>query len=148
MKTYRFMLLIALTALALCVVTARPAFAKAGPLDSPKVAFPADYPEAAKRQVRKALQRKGCKFLRGYFVNWHTTIHYAGDAASLNGQIGDLVRCPGVEVSVRFRKLNDHGDWLLLHDARANRFEIQINLDSERVDLEKLVLPSAKGPKR
>jgi len=148
MKRSRLLAAIALIAIALSVMTARRAFAIVIALRSANVSSSADYPASAEQQVQAALQRKDCKFLRGIWINGRTTIHYAGNAASLNGLVGDLVKCPGVTVSLRFRKLNEQGDWLLLHDARrrANSFEIQINLNSKRIDLENLVLPTTKGP--
>ena len=94
-----------------------------------------------------ALQRKDCKFLGGSFVNEHSYLRYAGDAGSLNLFIGDLVECPGVTVTVGFKKLDDKCDWLVSHDADANSFQIQVNLNAKRIDLEKLILPATKGPR-
>ena len=61
--------------------------------------------------------------------------------------MGDLVQCPGVTVTVGFKKLDDKCDWLVSHDARTNSFQFQVNLNAKRIDLEKLILPAAKGPK-
>jgi hypothetical protein len=122
------------------------AFAIAGSVESPEVPFAADYPEEAKQKVRAALRREDSKFLRGFFVNWFTTLHYAGDTEALNLFIGDLLKCPGAKVSVGFKKLGEQGEWLVTHNSLENSFLIQINLDSEQVELEKLRLPAASGP--
>ncbi len=145
MKTFRLVALIAVAAIALSVATAHFAFALAGKLSSPSAALSANYP--AREKVVVALQRKDCKFLGGSFVNSTSYLRYAGDAGSLNGFIGDLVQCPGVTATVGFKKLDDKCDWLVTHDGRAESFQIQVNLNAKRIDLEKLILPAIKGPK-
>ena len=145
MKTSRLVAVIALSAIALSVATTRFAFALRGKLSSPNAALSANYP--AREKVVAALQRKDCKFLGGSFVNSTSYLRYAGDAGSLNGFIGDLVQCPGVTATVGFKKLDDKCDWLVTHDGRAESFQIQVNLNAKRIDLEKLILPAIKGPK-
>ncbi len=147
MKTSRLVAVIALSAVAISVATARFAFALAGKLTRPSIGFVASYPDDARKKVLTALQRKDCKFLGGSFVNEHSYLRYAGDAGSLNLFIGDLVKCPGVTVTVRFKKLDDKCDWFVSHDADANSFQIQVNLNANRINLEKLILPAIKGPK-
>ncbi len=147
MKPFRLVALIAAAAIALSVATARFAFAIAGELTHPDVGFVGDYPLDAVKKVKTALRRKDCKFLGGSFVNENSYLRYAGDAGSLNGFIADLVKCPEVTVTVRFKKLDKKCDWFVSHDADANSFQIQVNLNAKRIDLEKLNLPATKGPK-
>jgi hypothetical protein len=131
---------------AVLLACAAPVFALAGTLDSPGVAFSGDYPKKARDQVMAALTRKDCKFLGGEFVNWFTTLRYAGDTKALNLFLGDLVKCPGAAVHVGFKKLDDDCAWRVSHDAHGNRFQIEVNLNSKKISIEDLYIPEAKGP--
>lgn len=131
---------------ALSVFAPREASAIRGRLDSADVAYAESYPAEARIKVRSALQREGCKFLGGSFINSVSRLQYAGNAASLSRQLDDLTKCPEVKVSVQFRKLAEKCDWIIVHDADDNRFTVQINLNSDQIDLEKLDLPSVNGP--
>jgi hypothetical protein len=143
-KTYGFVSFGAILAVFLC--SNSPAFALAGTLDSPSVAFSGDYPKDAQAQVMAALTRKDCKFLGGHFVNWFTTLRYGGDTKSLNLFLGDLVKCPGATVHVGFKKLDDDCDWRVSHDAHSNHFQVEVNLNSKQIKIEDLYIPEAKGP--
>ena len=144
MKTFAVTFPVATVAVLLAC--AAPAFAEAGSLDSPGVAFPGDYPKDAQDKVMAALARKDCKFFGGMFVNWFTTLRYGGDTKALNLFLGDLAKCPGVTVHVGFKKLDDDCDWRVSHDATDNRFKVEVNLNSKQVKLEDLYIPEAKGP--
>jgi hypothetical protein len=141
-----FPFLKSLSALAILAGLVPFAFALAGSLDSPGVAFSGDYPKDAQEQVMAALTRKDCKFLGGHFVNWFTTLRYGGDAKALNLFLGDLVKCPGATVHVGFKKLDDECDWRVSHDAHGNRFQVEVNLNSKQIKIEDLYIPEAKGP--
>ncbi|MFT7640853.1 MAG: hypothetical protein ACI9G1_002597 [Pirellulaceae bacterium] len=122
------------------------AFALGGKLDSPGVAFSSNYLQAAQKQVMAALERKECKFVSGSFVNWFTTLRYAGDTNAVNLMANDLAKCPGTTVTVTFKRLDEKCDWTLFHVANENSIHIQINLNSQQIDIEKFTF-SAKGPK-
>lgn len=100
------------------LVTTTNAFALAGELKEPGVAHAQGYPQAAQQQVMAALKRAGCKFLKGHFLNSHTSLLYAGETKALN----------------------------LFLDAHSNRFHVRVNLKSERIKLPDLYLPEVKGP--
>jgi hypothetical protein len=131
---------------AVLLACAAPLFAEAGTLDSPGVAFSADYPKDAQEQVMAALTRKDCKFLGGQFVNWFTSLRYGGDTKALNLFMGGLVKCPGATVHVSFKKLDDDCDWGVSHNALDNRFQIEVNLNSKQIQLEDLYIPETNGP--
>lgn len=131
------------------VVTSTNAFALAGELKEPGVAFSQGYPEAARQQVMAALNRPDCKFLKGNFISWHTSLLYAGETKALNLFLDDLAKCPGVTLHVSFATDPIPGqpcDWVVAHDAHSNRFHFRVNLKSERVKLPELYLPEVKGP--
>ncbi|MEN9575201.1 MAG: hypothetical protein RL514_3056 [Verrucomicrobiota bacterium] len=136
---------------ALLVATAANAFALAGDLKEPGVALPQDYPKAAQDQVMAALKQPDCKFLKGHFINWHTSLLYAGETKALNLFLDALAKCPGVTLHVSFTTdpvPRDDGqcDWFVSHDAHANSFHVRVNLKSERLKLPDLQLPAVKGP--
>lgn len=136
---------------AVLVTTAANAFALAGNLTEAGVALPAGYPKAAQEQVMAALKRADCKFLKGHFINWHTSLRYAGETKALNQFLEALAKCPGVTLHVSFTTdplPRDDGqcDWFVSHDAHANSFHVRVNLKSERLKLPDLRLPVVKGP--
>ena len=124
---------------ALLVGLAVPAWALAGSLDRPGVAFSATYPAAARDKVMAVLNRKDAKFVDGHFVNSWTSLRYRGDVRAANLFVG-------VTVSVSLKRLTDDCDWRVGHDAHSNQFQIEVNLTSPRLELEQLVIPAAKGP--
>ena len=133
------------------LATATDAFALAGDLTEPGVALPTGYPKAAQEQVLAALNRPDCKFLKGHFINWHTTLLYAGETKALNQFLDALAKCPSVTLHVSFTTdpvPRDDGrcDWFVSHDAHANSFQVRVNLKSERLKLPELRLPVVKGP--
>ena len=135
---------------AILLATATDALALAGELKEPGVALPQDYPQTAQEQVMAALKRPDCKFLKGSFINWHTSLLYAGETKALNQFLDALAKCPGVTLHVSFVATDtipgEPCDWHVSHDAHANSFHIRVNLKSERIKLPDLYLPPTKGP--
>ncbi len=137
--------------LTLCLLLAAAVngLALAGTLKEPGIAFAQDYPEAARQQVMAVLNRPGSKFLKGSFVNWRTSLLYAGETKELNLFLGDLAKCPGVTLHVSFVADPIPGepcDWVVAHDSTRNTFHVRVNLKSERIKLPDLSLPEVKGP--
>lgn len=133
------------------LASAGDAFALAGDLKEPGVALPQDYPKAAQEQVMAALKQPDCKFLKGHYLNSHTSLLYAGETKALNQFLEALANCPGVTLHVSFTTdpvPRDDGqcDWFVSHDAHANSFHVRVNLKSERIKLPELRLPVVKGP--
>lgn len=140
--------LASLVAVAL-VVTSPNAFALAGELKEPGVAHAQGYPQAAQQQVMAALKRPDCKFLRGSFINSHTSLLYVGETKALNQFLDALAKCPGVTLHVSFVADPIPGepcDWHVGHDAHRNQFHVRVNLKSDRIKLLDLYLPEVKGP--
>ena len=124
-------------------------FALMAELKEPGVAHTTDYPKAAQEQVAAALKRPDYKFLKGHFINWHTSLLYAGDTKALNLFLDALAKCPGVTLHVSFVSDPIPGepcDWNVAHDALANSFNVRVNLSSGRIQLPDLYLPEVKGP--
>lgn len=131
------------------LATVTDALGLAGDLTEPGVAFSQSYPDGARQQVMAALQRSDCKFLKGRFINWHTTLFYAGETKALNLFLADLAKCPGVTLSVSFTAdpvAGEPCDWAISHDSMTNRFAVRVNLKSERIKLPDVSLPEIKGP--
>lgn len=128
----------------LCLTT--PAAALLIDLKTPSVAHSAGYSQEAAAAVRQALTRKDAKFLGGFGLNSWTTLRYAGETRALNLFLDDLAKCPGVTVSVSFRRLNDELDWRVGHSAYENRFQVEVNLNSKKIKVDEVVIPPAKGP--
>ncbi len=129
--------------------TATTALALMGELKEPGVAHAAGYPEAAQKQVREALTRPDCKFLKGHFLNSHTSLLYAGETKALNLFLDALAKCPGITLHVSFVADPIPGepcDWVVSHAAHQNSFHVRVNLKSERIKLPDLYLPEVKGP--
>jgi hypothetical protein len=132
---------------AIVVGLATPVGAAYGELKSPSVGFPESTPEVTKVAVQKALARKDCTFLGGHWLNSFTSLRYRGNTLAANLFLDQLAKCPGVTVSVRFRKQGDDWDWRVSHMAwDGPEFGVEINLNSPRLNIEDLVVPDAKGP--
>lgn len=145
MRAARLLALLAGTA-GLLLAMSSPAPAASGRLESPEVPFPEGYPAAARAKVNHVLNRPDCKFLGGHWVKSSTSLRYRGETLALNQFLGELVECPGVIVHVSLKRLPDDADWRVSHDFHRNSFDVQVNLDSKRVDLESLYIPQFKGP--
>jgi hypothetical protein len=121
----------------------------AGDLKEPGVAFSQSYPDGARQQVMAALNRPDSKFLKGRFINWHTSLFYAGETKALNLLLADLAKCAGVTLTVLFTSDPvgaEPCDWVVSHDSMRNHFAVRVNLKSDRIKLADLALPEVKGP--
>lgn len=118
--------------------------ALAGELKKPSISLPAEYPDANRKKIMAALNRKDVKFLGGRFINWFTTMWYDSDTKALNLFLDDLAHIPGVVVHVSFGKSIHPGAWSVHHEAHDNRFHIKVNLDS-KIKLAELYLPEIRG---
>lgn len=142
-------ILLRLVCLFLALGLATHAFALAGELKDPGLAFPKDFPESARTNLTAALTRPDCTFLGGFFLNSFTSLKYRGETIPLNLFLEGLAKCPGVTLSIRFQteSVPADCDWMLAHNAdEPGKFTVHINLKSTRINLEKLVIPEAKGP--
>jgi hypothetical protein len=113
---------------AVFLATVTDALGLAGDLKEPGVAFSQSYPDAARQQVMAALNRPDCKFLKGHFINWHTSLFYAGETMGLNLFLADLAKCDGVTLTVLFTSepvATEPCDWVVSHDSMANHFAIR-----------------------
>lgn len=120
------------------------AHALAGDLKRPSVSLPAEYPDANRRKIMAALNRKDVKFLGGRFINWFTTMWYDSDTKALNLFLDDLAHVPGVVLHVSFGKSIHPGAWSVRHEAHDNCFHVKIGLDSQ-IKLAELHLPEIRG---
>ena len=133
-------------AAALLLSFATPVSALYQELTTPSVGFAKGYPAASQAKVMAALKRPDSKFLGGHFLNSWTSLRYGGNTRALNLFLDDLVKCPGVTVHVGFKKLPDNTDWRVGHDAWSNRFQVEVNLTSERLNIEELYIPELQAP--
>jgi hypothetical protein len=131
-------------AVLLCLAGASPALYLE--LSSPGVAFAEGYPANARAQVTAALKRTDLKFLGGHALNSYTSLRYRSDTRALNDFLHDLAKCPGVTIGVRFAKIEDECDWRVSHSAYTGHFQVEVNLNSTRLSIQDLELPSIKGP--
>jgi hypothetical protein len=110
-----------LACLLLMLALATRAFALAGDLKDPGLAFPKDFPESVRTTMTDALTHKDCTFLGGRFINSFTNLRYQGETTALNQFLAGLVKCPGVILTIRFQPENPNTpvnyDWLLAHTA-------------------------------
>jgi hypothetical protein len=129
-------------ALLLNAIALTRAYALAGDLSAPSLAFPATIPEARRDKVMAAISDKGCKFLDGNFINSNTTLHYGGGTESLNHLLAKLGECDGVGLRITFVKEPGGPAWTLNHNGWGSdgqiQIYVQINLVSSAIDLEKL----------
>jgi hypothetical protein len=119
-------------------------YALAGDLDHPSLALPANAPAELHGQLMRILDDKDAKFLRGHFVNAHTTLEYGGSTAALNQMLSKLSRCEGVRVTLRFTRTVGGAAWTLDHNAwgDARSVNIQVNVAAPSTKLEDLNIPA------
>ena len=126
------------------------AFALAGELKEPGLAFPEGFSESARTNIMASLRRPDCKFLGGQFINSFTSLKYAGDTLALNLFLDGLAKCPGVTLSIRLdadRPDHEEGDWMVGHNAhQPSNLTMYVNLKSSKIKLGQLVIPDIKGP--
>ena len=76
-----------------------------------------------------------------------TSLRYRGETSALNRFLDELAKCLDVTMRVSFTAALDHEtDWRVFHEPNAHRFRIEIDHQSERIDLEKLVIPEIGKP--
>lgn len=117
----------------------------AGDLAHPSIALPEATPKAVREQIGNALSDAECKFLEGNFINAHTTLQYGGGTDSLNRMLSQLSACDYFRITVRFIKQESGVAWTVNHNAWANNedLEVQVNLASQGIQLEKLDIPAS-----
>jgi len=138
-----------ITGLSMLVVAAR-AYALAGDVQNPSLAFPQDMPAAVQTRIVTALHAKAAKFLEGHFVNAGTTLDYGGDTGALAAMLAELVACDGVQVRLSFVRGPVGQSWTLKHNAwiEPATIRIELNLEAAAIDLQKLDLHLCSPPPR
>ncbi len=120
-------------------------FGLAGDLKTPGVALSTTLSTNIQAQIQAVLERPDCKFLGGQFINFSTTLRYESETAALSLFLEELAKCPETSLTISFSKeFLEECDWEVQH--RPNHFHIRVNLNSTRMDLEKLALPIITGP--
>ena len=122
-----------------------PAWAMAGNLKQPGLAFPSDFPQTLHQQIQTNLTRADCVFVSGHFLNWNTQLDYNGSVAALNQFLAGLAQIPGAMILVRFSSADTA--WQVSHSSmQPLRFQININPDARDFRWSELSLPVISGP--
>jgi hypothetical protein len=111
-----------------------------------QVPFSSKYPEHARAKIRHALSIKSCRFIDGATTMHQTTLNFDGNTIAINEMLKKLTQCPGIAVSVSFRKIEHDCDWQLVYTTDGCVFRAIVNLDSDQIDLEDLEIPPSMGP--
>ena len=116
-----------LTFLAISTLAFSHAFGRAGDLDAPSLALPAD--SESRQSVTDVVCDKQFKFLHGRMLNAGSTLMDAGDAASLNSFLSRLAQCKGAKLTVSFSKDEGAMSWTLSHNGwiNADAFHVFVN---------------------
>jgi hypothetical protein len=138
--------LAAVVAASWLMATVSQAFAILVVLESPKsIPFSVRYPEPAREQVRTALTPIDGRFGGGHAMNAVSHLHYRGGTPALNDMLRGLVGCPKATVSVSFQMLDASGfDWKIIYNANFMEFQAVVNLNSQQIELDQLVIPAAR----
>lgn len=122
------------------------AFALAGELKRPGISLSTKHSQETRERIMKVLNREDAKFVGGRFINWFTTMHYAGDAKALSLFMDELAKIPGVVLSVSFVKdrIFDEAPWSVHHEAHGNRFHIRVSMNSD-IKMEEIYIPEIRG---
>ena len=116
-------------------------------LSKAELSFGEEYPEVARKAVRRSLETEGCQFLGGARLNGMTSLRYQGDTAALNRFLNSLSKCLDVTLRVSFSSTLDPAtDWRLFHEPHANRFRVEIAHTSSHIELNQLVIPEIGKP--
>lgn len=133
------------------------AFALGGTLDRPGLATPAG---VDLRPAIEVLSDDAFDYTTGWFINSHSMLCYAGDAADLNRFLDALSRVDGVTLSLRFSKETGPESspfpggpapkpcqWSVDHNAwgDAGLLSVTVYLGDGKIDFEQLALPSWHG---
>jgi hypothetical protein len=134
------------------VVLPLKAFALAGQLSSPSLAFPAEFPEASRTNILAALTHPDYKFISGAFVNGSTQLRYSGDTKALNLFLKRIAKCQDAVLSITFVpriEMDPAASWSVFHTANGGggQLEVQVSLHAAQIHLEELAIPEIKGRK-
>lgn len=137
--TSRYSFAVFFLTLSFASVSTQKAFALSGKLESAgslmlSVKVPRD-------KVRSVLERSDCDYISGSFVNAKSTLHYNGGEAAVLAMAKELSQIEGMKVHFSFTQSDQASDWHLIHDSRQSTFQIILNLNSKRLDFEKLQIP-------
>ena len=121
-------------------------FALAGELKRPGISLSTKYSKETRERIMKVLNREDARFVGGRFINWFTTMNYAGDAKALSLFMEELAKIPGVVLSVSFVKdrILDEAPWSVQHEAHGNRFHIRVSMNSD-LKFEDIYIPEIHG---
>jgi hypothetical protein len=156
LSEHRRLLFAKLTFLAFAVMLAPvgTTYGASGDLDSPSVALPASLAQADREKIHAVLQRKGCTFISGNFLNKDSQLHYKSDTESLGKFLEELSQCSGLTIHLGFyrpgpdaRWAVDDSNWSVFHSARDNSFAVKIRLGSD-IDLATLHIPALTSTPR
>ncbi|MBN9693985.1 MAG: hypothetical protein J0M24_27400 [Verrucomicrobia bacterium] len=129
----------------LLAASSLPAWALAGELKQPALAFPPDFPQALHQQIQTNLTRPEGVFVGGRFLNWTTQLNYNGSVAALNQLLAGLAQIPGARIQVRFSSADTA--WQISHSAMEPlQFQININPEVPGFAWSELSLPAIAGP--
>jgi hypothetical protein len=144
---------------ALCAAPS-PTFAITWEMARPDIASVAKGADAG--PVLRALDAPEYKFVFGMNSQGrHVHFAYSGDTAALNAFLRRLAACDGVELRLRLFKTKGEApehlgkdlkkvpcQWLVNQDLSEHPgvYEVSVFLGDGRIDLEKLELPSWRGP--
>ena len=135
---------VVLTAL-IFATSSLPAWALAGELKQPGLAFPPDFSPALQQQIQTNLTRADCEFVSGRFLNWNTHLEYNGSVTALNQFLAGLAQIPGAVILVRFSSADTA--WQVSHSSmQPLQFQININPDAPGFRWSELNLPVIAGP--
>ena len=125
--------------------------AMAGHLNTPSLAFPAQFPEASRTNIIAALTQPEYKFVGGEFVNSSTQLYYSGDTRALNHFLQRLSKCKDANLSITFVpriEMEHAATWSVSHVAGdVAQLYVQVNFNARQIHLEELALPEIKGGK-
>ena len=117
-----------------------------GELRQPRLPMAQNFAEGDYAKLNAVLERKGVKYIKGFWLNSHTALHYGGDTIALNLFLEALSECPHVALHVNFYRASEsigsEADWLVTHEAGTNTLVVRINMESKAIDLTKLYLPT------
>jgi hypothetical protein len=136
---------VAVLILSISVLHSQHASASWGELKQPRLPMARTFTEVEYAKLNAVLDRKDVTFIKGYALNFHSALLYSGDTLSLNLFIEALTECPKVSVHICFFRPSpcaNESDWMVTHTANSNELVVRINLDSPRIDLTKLHIPT------
>ena len=134
---------IAVLVFSITILHSQRASAAWGELKQPRLPMARTFTEAEYAKLNAVLDRKDVTFIKGYSLNVHSALQYSGDTLSLNLFIEALTECPKVSVRICFfRPCAYQNDWMVTHTANSNEIVIRVNLDSPRIDLTELHIPT------